>query len=296
MAITRGILMKYALGPVLYFWPKDTMIDFYQQAGVSDADIIYLGETVCSKRRELRSKDYLAIAKELSTTGKQVVLSTMVLLEAPSEINELKRYCDNGDFLVEANDMAAVQLLSQAKVPFVAGSALNIYNHQTLKLLSEQGMTRWCIPVEMSKDKLQAIVNHCDNINIRDKFDIEVVGYGHLPLAYSARCFTARSENRTKDECQYCCINYPQGRLTKSQEGEDLFVLNGIQTMSGDCYNLSAEQAQMHGVVDIFRVSPESNEAFKVLTRLKQQQVIARANTHTNGYWHQIAGISSVVI
>ncbi len=286
--------MKYALGPVLYFWPKQTMVDFYQQAAQSDADIIYVGETVCSKRRELRAKDYLNIAKELSSTGKQVVLSTMVLLEAPSEINELKRYCDNGDFLVEANDMAAVQLLSQAKMPFVAGSALNIYNHQTLKLLSKQGMTRWCIPVEMSKDKLQAIVNQCQSLNIRDDFEIEIVAYGHLPLAYSARCFTARSENRTKDECEYCCINYPQGRITKSQEGEDLFVLNGIQTMSGDCYNLSAQQKQMHDLIDIFRVSPESDEAFTILSKVKQQLVIAKEKNHSNGYWHQIAGISTL--
>ncbi|GHE91698.1 U32 family peptidase [Thalassotalea profundi] len=286
--------MKYALGPVLYFWPKQTMMNFYQQAAKSDADLIYLGETVCSKRRELRSKDYLSIAKELSSMGKQVVLSTMVLLEAPSEINELKRYCENGDFLVEANDMAAVQLLSQAKVPFVAGSALNIYNHQTLKLLSKQGMIRWCIPVELSKDKLHAIVEQCKKIGIRHNFEIEVVGYGHLPLAYSARCFTARSENRTKDECGYCCINYPQGRLTKSQEGEDLFVLNGIQTMSGDCYNLSSEQAQMHDLIDIFRVSPESDEAFDVIAKLKQKQTITKMSNHTNGYWHQIAGIKTV--
>lgn len=288
--------MKYALGPVLYFWPKQTMQNFYQQAASSDADIIYLGETVCSKRRELRAKDYLTIAKELSHAGKQVVLSTMVLLEAPSELNELKHYCNNGDFLVEANDMAAVQLLSQAKLPFVAGSALNIYNHQTLKLLTSQGMTRWCMPVEMSKDKLQAIVDKCQEINIRDKFEIEVVGYGHLPLAYSARCFTARSENRAKDDCQYCCINYPQGRLTKSQEGENLFVLNGIQTMSGDCYNLSAEQDKMYDLVDIFKVSPESDEALNIISQIKRKQVIPKTNKHSNGYWHQLAGISTIDI
>jgi len=270
------------------------MESFYEQAATSDADIIYLGETVCSKRRELKSRDYLNIARQLANTGKQVVLSTMVLLETPSEIKELKRYCENGEFLVEANDMAAVQLLSQHKIPFVAGSALNIYNHHTLKLLASQGMTRWCIPVEMSRDMLHAIVSHCQEIGIRQEFEIEVLGFGHLPLAYSARCFTARSENRVKDECQYCCINYPQGRLTKSQEGEELFVLNGIQTMSGDCYNLSAEQSAMLKLVDIFRVSPESEQAFKILHELKNQNVIPRTKQHSNGYWHQIAGISSV--
>jgi collagenase-like PrtC family protease len=43
--------MKVALGPILYYWPKQTIETFYQAALDSSADIIYLGETVCSKRR-----------------------------------------------------------------------------------------------------------------------------------------------------------------------------------------------------------------------------------------------------
>ncbi|NMP32357.1 U32 family peptidase [Thalassotalea sp. M1531] len=283
--------MKYSLGNILYFWPKAKVESFYRQAKESNADIIYLGESVCSKRRELKLKDYLAIAKDLATSGKQVVLSTMVLLEAPSELNELKRYCDNGDFLVEANDMAAIQQLSSHNLPFVAGSALNIYNHHTLELLYKQGMSRWCMPVELSRDKLVNVVKQCEEIGIRDKFEIEVTSYGHLPLAFSARCFTARSEDRDKDDCQLCCINYPTGRITKSQEGDNLFVLNGIQTMSGECYNLTAEQQSMMGLVDIMRVHPESDNAFNVLKQLKNQQSIPLSSGHSNGYWHQIAGI-----
>ncbi len=42
--------MKYSLGPVLWYWPKETLEDFYQQAAASSADVIYLGEAVCSKR------------------------------------------------------------------------------------------------------------------------------------------------------------------------------------------------------------------------------------------------------
>ncbi|WP_448210993.1 U32 family peptidase [Colwellia sp. MEBiC06753] len=283
--------MKYSLGNILYFWPKAEVEAFYQQAKASDADIIYLGESVCSKRRELKRKDYLALAKELTLAGKQVVLSTMVLLEAPSELNELKRYCDNGDYLVEANDMSAVQLLSERSLPFVAGSALNLYNHHSLNLLHKQGMIRWCIPVELSQDRLWQIVEKCQISGIREQFDIEVTSYGHLPLAYSARCFTARSENRAKDDCQLCCIDYPNGRLTKSQEGDSLFVLNGIQTMSGDCYNLSNEQQNMNGLVDIMRVNPEGDFAFQVISALKAECKIPLNNKHTNGYWHQIAGM-----
>lgn len=38
--------MKYSLGPVLYYWSKETLEDFYQQAATSHADVIYLGEAV----------------------------------------------------------------------------------------------------------------------------------------------------------------------------------------------------------------------------------------------------------
>jgi collagenase-like PrtC family protease len=39
-------------------------------------------------------------------SGKQVVLSTLALVQASSELGELKRYVDNGEFLIEASDLA----------------------------------------------------------------------------------------------------------------------------------------------------------------------------------------------
>ncbi len=47
--------MKYAIGPVLWYWPAATLEQFYQRAAESSAEIVYLGEAVCSKRRALRS-------------------------------------------------------------------------------------------------------------------------------------------------------------------------------------------------------------------------------------------------
>jgi collagenase-like PrtC family protease len=283
--------MKYAIGPILYFWPKAQVESFYRQVMESNCDIVYLGETVCSKRRELKYQDYVELAKQIALSGKQVILSTMALLEAPSELALLKRYCENGDFLIEANDMSSVNLMRQQSLPFVAGAALNVYNQHALKLLVNQGMFRWCMPVELSRDRLSTIMQHVEEMNFKAQFEVEVLSYGHLPLAYSARCFTSRSENREKDKCELCCIKYPGGRTTSSQEGQDLFVLNGIQTMSGACYDLTGDIQSMTDLVDVIRVSPEPEHTFTALEQFISGRSSSLPNKHSNGYWHQIAGM-----
>ncbi|CCO47233.1 putative Peptidase U32 [Vibrio nigripulchritudo SOn1] len=291
--------MKYALGPLLYFWQKDDVESFYHQAQSSQADIVYLGESVCSKRRLVKMKDWLEMAKALAGSGKQVVLSTMALLEAPSEVNIMKKYVDNGDFAIEANDVSAIQLASEKGVPFIVGPAINAYNAHTLKLFLKQGMIRWCMPVELSRDWLNNVLQQSEQLGIRDQFEVEVFGHGYLPLAYSARCFTARAENRPKDECETCCIRYPNGLKVSSQEGQEVFTLNGIQTQSGYCYNLINDLAGMQNLVDVVRLSPLGVESLKVIEQFKNNedgtQPVPLNNRDCNGYWHQIAGLNTVI-
>ncbi len=288
--------MKYALGPLLYFWSKENIESFYQKAINSETDIIYLGESVCSKRREMKPKDWFSIAKDISESGKQVVLSTMALLEAPSEVSAMKKYIDNGDFIIEANDVSAIQLASESNVPFVVGPAVNCYNAQTLNLFLKQGMTRWCMPVELSREWLQNVLIQCDDLGIKGKFETEVFSYGYLPLAYSARCFTARAENKPKDECETCCIKYPNGITVNSQEGQEVFTLNGIQTQSGYCYNLINDLASMNELVDVVRLSPLSVETFSEVSKFKANETgtekfALKDARQCNGYWHSIAGL-----
>jgi len=295
--IANGNNMKLSLGPSLFFWPKKDVESYYKDAKNSDADIIYMGETVCSKRRELRSKDWLNLAKEVAQSGKQVVISTMALLESPTELTVLKKLCDNGDFLIEANDLSAVQIMNDLALPFTVGPAINCYNVSTLKVLLKQGMTRWVMPVELSGDWLKSILIEAEEQRIRDQFECEVFSWGYMPLAYSARCFTARSEDRPKDDCQYCCIKYPQGRTMNSQDGQQVFVINGIQTMSGYQYNLINELNDMQTIgVDIVRVSADSTDSFTTLTAFKNQlantqKIQLNPTQECNGYWHKISGM-----
>ncbi len=288
--------MQFSIGNILFYWPKDTLEKFYEQASQSSADCIYLGESVCSKRREFTLSDWLKIGKKLQDNGKQVVLSSLALLEAKSELASLKRICQNKHFMVEANDFGAVEILSQAGIPFVAGAALNIYNQYDLKVLVDKGMKRWVMPVELSKDWLGQVLEGCKELGIRDKFEVEVYGYGFLPLAYSARCFTARSEDKPKDQCQLCCINYPQGREINSQEDTKLFRMNGIQTMSGKIQNLINDLPSMTDLVDIVRISPNTPDSLAWLTLFRQNQNGSSPialQQYCNGFWHKIEGMAT---
>lgn len=290
--------MKYALGSVLYYWPKQQLDNFYQQALRSDADIIYIGETVCSKRREMKPNDWINVARQLTSSGKQIVLSSLALLQAPSELKEIAKLVDNGEFLVEAHDFGVINMLVERRLPFIAGHGLNCYNAQALNILLRQGMMRWCMPVELSRDWLVNLLNQCDELGIRGKFEVEVMSYGYLPLAYSARCFTARSEDRAKDDCETCCINYPQGRKVFSQEQQQVFILNGLQTQSGYCYNLGNELTSMTDLVDIVRISPDNIDSIDVLNQFKANEKgeapLVITDKSCNGYWRQVAGLEMI--
>ena len=290
--------MQFSFGPILYFWPRQQVEAFYQEVAASDVDCVYLGETVCSKRRELKFEDYFRIAQMLREAGKQVCLSTMTLLEAPSELRELRKYCDNGEFMVEANDVGAISMLAEQKLPFVGGAALQIYNQHSLRKFIGMGMKRWVIPAELSRDWLAELLSEPMVDSVRDCFETELLAFGHLPLAWSGRCFTARSENRAKDQCELCCIKYPRGRKVTSQDGTEVFVLNGIQTQSGSRYNLINQLNDMHGLVDMVRLSPEPKDSLLWLRRFQMNQDGTRplqlAKFESNGYWLKLAGLVQV--
>ncbi len=290
--------MKLSLGPVLYYWDKERLARFYEQMAALPLDVIYLGETVCSKRRALNLDQWLGLGRELQQVGTaQIVLSGLTLIEAASELSSLRRLCDNGEFLVEANDMGAVQFLAERQLPFVAGPALNLYNGHALAKLQDCGMIRWVPPVECSATLIRAVLEQVAGLD-RALPEVEVFAYGHLPLAYSARCFTARAENRPKDDCQFCCISYPDGMALSSQEGQALFTLNGIQTMSAEVTNLLADYPGLVACgADLLRLSPRAEgmvEVVQAFAGVCQGQTPPLFVEGCNGYWHGQAGMLRV--
>jgi len=266
--------MKLSIGPIQYFWERERVLDFYQQAADSAAEIIYLGEVICSKRRLVKTEDWLAIGNELKQSGKEVILSSLTLLEAASELSTLKKLCSNDAFMVEANDVSAVQLLSKAGKQFVTGPSFNIYNGRSLQLLAKKGLKRWVLPVELGLETLK------DLQALRPAgLETEVFALGRLPLAYSARCYTARSHNLPKDDCQYKCLDYPDGRLLKTREDQEFLVLNGIQTQSALTHQVLDQMPELQALgVDVLRISPQHTGTMQILEIFDK----ARNNTALN--------------
>lgn len=251
--------MKLSVGPILYFWDRATVLAFYESLCEAPVDIVYLGEVVCSKRRLLRKEDWRSIAEMLRAAGKEVVVSTLALAEAESELAAPARIVENADGLVEANDYAGVECV--AGRPFVAGPQLNVYNEATLHLLARHGARRWVAPVELPL----AIVAALAELRPED-LEVEMFAYGRLPLAFSARCFTARAHGRTKDECRFVCADYPDGITVYSREDQPFLTLNGVQTQSAAVHNLLPHVHKLRNAgVDVLRLSPQSRDFISVV-------------------------------
>ena len=292
--------MDITLGPLLFYWSKSDVFAFYEKVADSVIDRVYLGETVCGKRRELTLEDWLVIARKLQNQGKEIVLSTLGLIEAKSELSRVRCICENGEFKVEANDMAAVQFLSKRQVPFITGPSVNLYSAQSLKVLYELGLQRWVMPVELSCDHLQKITQGIQSLGM-EHLETEVFSYGYMPLAYSARCFTARTEGLAKDQCEYTCLKSPAGIPLATQEGDALFTLNGIQTLSGYCHNILDQWRLMKEYnVAGMRLSAHSPDILAVADDLAtrmgalQEEGKAPIRDQCNGYWFGQEGIKQV--
>ena len=286
--------MKLSLGPLQYFWPRERTLAFYREAADWPVDVIYLGETVCSKRRELGTRDWIALAAELARSGKQIVLSSLALIESESELGALQRLVDHGDCWIEANDLSAVQLCRERGVPFVAGPTLNVYNHQALAMLMEDGLRRWVPGVEQGHTLLREL-REAMQAEGRTMPELEVIAFGRLPLAFSARCFTARALDVAKDQCGFRCIDYPDGMPLATREGRPFLRINGIQVQGEEITDLGPELPVLRELgVDILRLYPQAEGMAEMVAHyhLARRSPVAPPRIGArNGYWHGEPGM-----
>ena len=301
--MTEERTMKLALGPLLYYWTRKRVLDFYDEVAAAPVDIVYLGETVCSRRHELRLPDWMDIGGRLAAAGKEVVISSRTLIESESDLKTLRRITGQSHFRVEANDMAAVRLLAGSE-GWIAGPSLNVFNDHTLGMLVELGARRFVAPPEMSGEALaQVLATHGRPL------ETEVFAFGRLPLAYSARCFTARHFNLQKDNCGFRCIEFEDGLALDTRDGRPFLTINGIQTQSARVHNLlGALPALADAAVGVLRISPQARHTAAIAALFADALGGRRAAREAfdasrplmpaeacNGFWHGRAGIDEYV-
>ncbi len=304
------------VGPLQYWWPRAGVLDFYADIADSPARTVVLGEVVCSRRNEFKTEDWLALARDLRQAGKEVVLATQALVMSEAELRTLRRIAEQDEFAVEAGDAAALQVLARAqaerstRLPFVLGPHINIYNRAALIEHAGLGAGRWVAPLELALDAL-AHINPTDD-PVRGPagpIATEVFAFGRMPLAFSARCFTARHHRLSKDACDFRCRDDADGLLLKSDDGAPFLVLNGIQTQSAAMHCLSGELPALRdaGVASL-RLSPCSQGFGRVLRlfddllaeritpadALTEMATLGLPGALVNGFAHRRAGMDAV--
>ena len=300
--------LALTVGPVLYHWSRGSLLQFYADLADGPADCIVLGEAVCARRRELRLDDWLALGRDLAAAGKQVVLVAQTLIETEADLRLLERQAAQQAFAVEAGDASALQLLG-GRVPLVLGPHLNIYSREALQEHAGLGAERWIAPVELSLDALALVNPPHDPVCTPDGRPIrtEAWAFGRLPLAFSARCFTARHHHLPKDDCGFRCLDDPDGLPLRSTEGQPFLVLNGTQTQSFTVHNLLDDAAALRGAgVSRLRLSPCAQGFARVLADFDavmngQAQATGRAEAwagqgvpgpFSNGYARRLPGMA----
>src|SRR5690606_38628607 len=263
--------------------------------------------------------------------------STLTLIEAESEVSVVKRIVENGEFAVECNDISAVQFACERGLAFTVGPAINVYNSDTFNLLAQQGMQRWVPPVELSAQQVEDIYSGADEFpqatlpnaamssatipnatmpqetvphsampgaeaphrQSLNKPALEIFAQGRLPLAWAARCYTARYHQVPKDQCGFVCQQHPEGLAVRSLEEQALFQINGIQTLSHQACDLSGDIKRMKQMgVDAVRLSLDHPDQVTrvsdwraLLDDAPTAQIRMTADDAVNGYWHGLPGM-----
>lgn len=250
--------MKLTLGPVLYNWKPEAWRDFYFRiADEAPIDAVVVGEIVCSKRAPFIADHMPAVIERLAAAGKEVVLGSLMLMSLVRERNAMAELAADNAFTMEVNDLSCLGMIGDK--PHVIGPFINIYNETTAGYFAAHGAKRICLPPELPLTAIRAIAAALPEVTI------EVFGFGRAPLAISARCYHARLNKLSKDNCKFVCEQDPDGLPVMTLDNEPFLAMNGVQTLSYACTSVLGEIGDLKAAgVGSLRMSPQQCDMVEV--------------------------------
>jgi len=294
--------MRLTLGPVLFNWRAKVWRDFYFRiANEAAIDTVVVGEVVCSKRLPFFEDAMPQVIERLQGSGKEVVLASLALVTLERERRATVALAADS-LPVEANDVACLATL--AGRPHAIGPLVQVYNERTARYLADRGANRICLTPELPAGSIAAIAAAVPGTTV------EVIGFGRVPLAISARCYHARAEGLSKDNCRFVCERDPDGLTVDTLDRENFVAVNGVQTLSHNCVNLAGELGWLGSIgVGAVRLSPQSCDMVAVaavfrgmldgeIDRGQGLAVLSRLFPHVpfaNGFLHGRPGADWVV-
>ncbi|HYD30248.1 MAG TPA: U32 family peptidase [Azospirillaceae bacterium] len=298
MAMTSATL---SLGPVLFNWAPEVWRDFYfRMADEAPVDTVFVGEVVCSKRAPFFADPLPTVLERLAAAGKEVVLSTPILVTTERERQAVSDLAATEGFRIEANDLGCLSLL--AGRPHAIGPFVNVYNEGTLAWLAGRGADAVSLPSELTRDAVAALAKSASGLGMT----AEVQVFGRLPLAISARCYHARAHGLHKDGCQFICGRDADGLDVATLEEAPFLAINGTQTLSHTYAALVGELDELKAMgIGRFRLSPHACDMVEVARlyrdrldgRIGTADVLARLTALvdkplSNGFYHDREGVA----
>jgi len=256
--------MRLTLGPVLFNWPAARWRDFYFRiADEAAVDTVVVGEVVCSKRTPFLAEATPLVIDRLRRAGKEVVLASLALVTLERERRGVAALSSSAGLMVEANDVSGLAAL--AGRPHAVGPLIQVYNEDTAGYLARRGARRISLAAELPASAIARIVAAVPETTV------EVLAFGRAPLAISVRCYHARAEGLSKDNCRFVCERDPDGMTVETLDREPFVAVNGLQTLSHACVDLAGEADWLAAIgVGALRLSPQTCDMVMVADQFRR--------------------------
>ncbi|SDC81543.1 hypothetical protein [Paraburkholderia lycopersici] len=147
--------MKISLGALAGRWNRSETFAFYDAVALSSVDVVYIGAALHGPLGGLQQRDCLAVARELASGGKEVVLSVRAGAEV-RDTEDSHAWIEDCGLPVEVGDARTFRLLA-GKVPLVLGAAMPCVSGVELRRMVELGARRWVLPAVCKGEVVQAL-------------------------------------------------------------------------------------------------------------------------------------------